>query len=87
MSRAHQLLAEYDYQEYVGAANKLQQYISGVGAYQVTRDELAAQFPDMDMDELENAIDILVSNAALYPETGSKTSYYINKSRASSALL
>jgi hypothetical protein len=82
------------YKEHVAVARKIQGWIlRHLGGYQVSCAEIHDRFDaEHEEEAVDKAIEILRSNAAIYPMTGGVTSgrdciYMINMSRLSSALL
>ena len=84
-----QEMTEQDwYADVVPLATRLQSHLVGKsgGSFFVTKKELLRDFPDEEPEALEMAIEILRSNAAIFPVQGTDT-FRINWQRLSGALL
>lgn len=88
MSKAQALLEQSWYNESVDVAKQIQTYLTNINQFDISLDAIHATFPDFSEEEVSSAMSILVSHAALYPDTagGSKT-FMLNKTRLASALL
>jgi len=72
------------YSSVVPLAIRLRSYLLGrIGTWFIDKRDFLREFPDEDPEEVEHAIDILRTNAAIFPVSGTDT-YRINWKRLSS---